>query len=251
MKKRWRFARNTFSCRPKAEALYIYRALRAINPSPYMYFLHMPEVEIVGASPETLVKVQKRVVETKPIAGTRHRGADDAEDKALAEDLLADEKEKAEHVMLVDLGRNDIGRVCEFGSVSPTQFMEIERLSHVMHISSVVTGKLRPDVHCLDALMACLPAGTLSGAPKIRAMEIIDELEPHRRGIYGGTICYMDFRGNLDSCIAIRTLVLKDGNAYVQAGAGIVADSKPKMEFEETGHKARALIQAVALAARI
>jgi anthranilate synthase component 1 len=192
--------------------------------------------------------VQDGVCETKPIAGTRPRGKDEAEDKALAAELLADPKERAEHLMLVDLGRNDIGRVSAYGSVHVPQFMEIEPLSHVMHIVSVVRGKLRGDKHALDALMSCLPAGTLSGAPKIRAMQIIDELEPTRRGIYGGAVCYLDFRGNLDSAIAIRTLVLKDGTAYVQAGAGLVADSVPETEYEETRHKARAAMLAVEIA---
>ncbi len=240
-----------FSSRPGVDGLRIYRALRSINPSPYMYYLDYGDFEIIGASPETLVKVSAGIAETKPIAGTRPRGADDAEDKALEKELLADAKELAEHLMLVDLGRNDIGRISEIGSVSVTEFMGIQHLSHVMHIVSVVKGKLRADIHPLDALMSCLPAGTLSGAPKIRAMEIIDTLEPTVRGLYGGAICYMDFRGNLDSCIAIRTMVLKDGVAYVQAGGGVVADSNPHMEFEETRHKARALIKAVELAAQV
>ena len=240
-----------FTTRPAAGAIAIYRALRTINPSPYMYYLDYGDFEIVGASPETLVKVQGGWAETKPIAGTRPRGRDEAEDLALEKELLADAKEVAEHVMLVDLGRNDIGRVSEFGSVKVTQFMGIERFSSVMHISSVVQGRLKAGLHPLRALMSCLPAGTLSGAPKIRAMEIIDGLEPHRRGLYGGAICYLDFRGNLDSCIAIRTMVLKDGTAYVQAGGGIVADSDPQAEYEETRHKARALMNAVELAGRL
>jgi anthranilate synthase component I len=240
-----------FTTRPAAGALAIYRALRTINPSPYMYYLDYGDFEIVGASPETLVKVQGGLAETKPIAGTRRRGTDEAEDQALEKELLADAKEVAEHVMLVDLGRNDLGRVSEFGSVKVTQFMDVERFSSVMHIVSVVQGRLRKEFHPLRALMACLPAGTLSGAPKIRAMEIIDSLEPHRRGLYGGAICYLDFRGNLDSCIAIRTMILKDGTAYVQAGGGIVADSDPQAEFEETGHKARALMKAVERACRL
>jgi anthranilate synthase component 1 len=240
-----------FTTRPKAGGIAIYRALRSINPSPYMYYLDYDGFEVVGASPETLVKVQGGEVETKPIAGTRRRGKDEAEDRALEKDLLADAKEAAEHVMLVDLGRNDVGRVSAYGSVRVTQFMEVERFSSVMHIVSVVKGRLKEGIHPLKALMSCLPAGTLSGAPKIRAMEIIDELEPHRRGLYGGAVCYMDFRGNLDSCIAIRTMVLKDGTAYVQAGAGLVADSDPESEYEETRHKARALMNAVELAARL
>jgi anthranilate synthase component I len=240
-----------FTARPAAGGVAIYRALRSINPSPYMYYLDYGGFEVVGASPETLVKVQGGTVETKPIAGTRRRGKDDAEDLALEKELLADPKEGAEHLMLVDLGRNDVGKVSEFGSVKVTQFMAVERFSNVMHIVSVVKGRLKQGLHPLRALMSCLPAGTLSGAPKIRAMEIIDGLEPHRRGLYGGAICYMDFRGNLDSCIAIRTMVLKDGTAYVQAGAGIVADSDPVAEYEETRHKAAAVMRAVDLAAKI
>ncbi|HEX2612116.1 MAG TPA: anthranilate synthase component I [Fibrobacteria bacterium] len=240
-----------FAAKTPADGVSIYRRLRAINPSPYMFYLDFKgygDFEVVGASPETLVKVQDGLCETKPIAGTRPRGKDEAEDKALAAELLADPKEKAEHLMLVDLGRNDIGRVAAYGSVNVSQFMEIEPLSHVMHIVSVVKGKLRDDKHALDALMSCLPAGTLSGAPKIRAMQIIDSLEPTRRGIYGGAVCYLDFRGNLDSCIAIRTLMLKGGTAYVQAGAGLVADSVAETEYEETRHKARAAMLAVEVA---
>jgi anthranilate synthase component 1 len=240
-----------FEAKTSADGISIYRRLRAINTSPYMFYLDFAgygDFEVVGASPETLVKVQHGECETKPIAGTRPRGRDEAEDKALAAELLADPKERAEHVMLVDLGRNDLGRVCAYGSVRVDQFMAIEPLSHVMHIVSVVKGKLREDKHALDALMSCLPAGTLSGAPKIRAMQIIDSLEPTRRGIYGGAVCYLDFRGNLDSAIAIRTLTLKDGVAYAQAGAGIVADSVPVTEFEETRHKARAAMLAVEMA---
>ncbi len=240
-----------FEAKVSADAISIYRRLRAINPSPYMFYLDFKgfgDFEVVGASPETLVKVQGGECETKPIAGTRPRGKDDAEDQALAADLLADPKERAEHLMLVDLGRNDIGRIAAYGSVQVPQFMEIEPLSHVMHIVSVVKGRLKEGGHALDALMSCLPAGTLSGAPKIRAMQIIDSLEPTRRGIYGGAVCYLDFRGNLDSCIAIRTLLLKDGTAYVQAGAGLVADSVPQTEYEETYHKARAAMLAVEMA---
>ncbi len=240
-----------FTTKPTASPLSIYRALRSINPSPYMYYLDYGDFEIVGASPETLVKVQDGLAETKPVAGTRPRGKDEAEDEALEKELLADRKELAEHLMLVDLGRNDIGRVSEYGSVRVTQFMGVERFSNVMHIVSVVKGRLSKDYHPLRALMSCLPAGTLSGAPKIRAMEIIDGLEPHRRGLYGGAICYMDFRGNLDSCIAIRTMLIKDGVAYVQAGGGIVADSDPQTELEETRHKARALMRAVDAAGMI
>ena len=238
-----------FQAKVSADAISIYRRLRAINPSPYMYYLDYGDFEVVGASPETLVKVQgppgNRLAETKPAAGSRPRGKDEAEDNALRAELLQDPKEIAEHVMLVDLGRNDIGRVAAYGTVHVPQFMQIEGLSHIMHIVSVVRGTLRPDAHSLDALMSCLPAGTLSGAPKIRAMEIIDNLEPTRRGVYGGAVCYLDFRGNLDSCITIRTLLLKDGIGYVQAGAGIVADSVPETEFQETRHKARAVMLAV------
>jgi anthranilate synthase component 1 len=246
-----------FTTRPAANAVAIYRALRTINPSPYMYYLDYGDglpgegFEVVGASPETMVKVQGGIAETKPIAGTRRRGKDEEEDQALEKELLADAKEVAEHVMLVDLGRNDIGRIAEFGSVKVTQFMQVERFSNVMHIVSVVQGRLKKEYHALKALMSCLPAGTLSGAPKIRAMQIIDGLEPHRRGLYGGAICYMDFRGNLDSCIVIRTMVLKDGVAYVQAGAGIVADSDPQAEYDETRHKARAVMNAIEAAGRL
>jgi anthranilate synthase component 1 len=238
-----------FEAKVSADAISIYRRLRAINPSPYMYYLDYGDFEVVGASPETLVKVQgppgNRLAETKPAAGSRPRGKDEAEDKALREELLKDPKEIAEHVMLVDLGRNDLGRVSAYGTVHVPQFMQIEGLSHIMHIVSVVRGTLKKEAHALDALMSCLPAGTLSGAPKIRAMEIIDDLEPTRRGVYGGAVCYLDFRGNLDSCITIRTLLLKDGVAYVQAGAGIVADSVPETEYQETRHKARAAMLAV------
>jgi len=240
-----------FTTRPAANALTIYRALRTINPSPYMYYLDYGDFEIVGASPETLVKVQNGLAQTKPVAGTRPRGRDEAEDLALEKELIADAKEIAEHVMLVDLGRNDIGRVSQYGTVRVKNFMHVERFSNVMHIVSDVEGKMKPEIHPLRALMSCLPAGTLSGAPKIRAMEIIDGLEPHRRGLYGGSICYMDFRGNLDSCIAIRTMVLKDGTAYVQAGGGIVADSDPQAEYEETKHKAKAVMRAVELAGKL
>jgi anthranilate synthase component 1 len=237
-----------FEAKTSSDAISIYRHLRSINPSPYMYYLDYGNCEIVGASPETLVKVQNGLAETKPIAGTRPRGADEATDNALADELLKDPKEVSEHIMLVDLGRNDLGRVCSYGSVHVPQFMQIERLSHVMHIVSIVRGQLKEGAHSLDALMSCLPAGTLSGAPKIRAMQIIDDLEPTRRGIYGGAVCYLDFRGNFDSCIAIRTLLLKDGIAYVQAGAGIVAESVPNTEYEETKHKARAAMLAVEMA---
>ncbi|MBZ5495278.1 MAG: anthranilate synthase component I [Acidobacteriia bacterium] len=223
----------------------IYRALRFINPSPYMIFLRMDKLSLVGASPEMLVKVRGRRVEYGPIAGTRPRGATPEEDEQLARELLADAKERAEHVMLVDLGRNDLGRVCNYGSVKVTDLMRIERYSHVMHLVSSVEGTLRDEMDCFHALEACLPAGTVSGAPKVRAMEIIEEMEPCRRGVYGGAVGYADFSGNLDTCIALRTLVIKDGMAYIQAGGGIVADSQPEREREESMNKARALLRAV------
>jgi anthranilate synthase component 1 len=240
-----------FSARTTMDSVSIYRALRTVNPSPYMYYLKFGDLHIVGASPEMLVRVNNGRVETRPIAGSRPRGKTEREDKKLGKDLLKDEKERAEHVMLVDLGRNDVGKVSQYGSVRVSEFMLVERYSHIMHIVSNVEGILNPGVHCLDALMACFPAGTLSGAPKIRAMEIIDELEPHKRGIYGGAICYLDFSGNLDSCIAIRTMLIKDGKAYVQAGAGIVTDSVPAREYEETKNKAASLIRASELAGDI
>ncbi|MGH9688334.1 MAG: anthranilate synthase component I family protein, partial [Candidatus Acidiferrales bacterium] len=234
--------------RTSADPFEIYRALRVVNPSPYLYFLKLGDVSVVGSSPEMLVKVQARDAYYRPLAGTRPRGRDEKDDRRLEVELLADPKERAEHVMLVDLGRNDLGRVCEYGSVKPERLMFVERYSHVMHIASSLHGQLRQDVDCFDALMACFPAGTLSGAPKVRAMQIIDELEPTRRGIYGGAILYLDFSGNLDSCIGLRTLVAKGGSVYVQAGAGIVADSVPETEFEETLNKARALIRALEIA---
>ena len=223
----------------------VYRALRHVNPSPYMYFLRMGPLSIVGSSPEMLVRVEGREVVTHPIAGTRPRGRDDEHDAALAEELQQSEKERAEHVMLVDLGRNDIGRVSRYGTVQVTRYMELERYSHVMHLVSKVEGQLREDRDRLDALAACFPAGTVSGAPKIRAMEIITDLEPCRRGIYAGAIGYVDFAGNLDCCITIRTIVIQNGIAHVQAGAGIVADSDPTAEFDETRAKAAALLRAL------
>jgi anthranilate synthase component 1 len=226
----------------------VYRALRHVNPSPYMYFIRLGGLAIVGSSPEMLVRVEGRHVETHPIAGTRPRRRGDEEDLRLAEELKRDEKERAEHVMLVDLGRNDLGRVCEYGSVRVPQFMALERYSHVMHLVSRVEGQLADDRDRLDALVACFPAGTVSGAPKIRAMEIIAELEPEARGLYAGAIGYLDFAGNLDCCIAIRTVVIRDGRARVQAGAGIVADSNPAAEYEESCDKARALLRAIELA---
>jgi len=226
----------------------IYRALRFINPSPYMFYLQMDDLDLVGASPEVLVKVRGRRVEYGPIAGTRPRGSSEEEDTRLAEGLLADEKERAEHIMLVDLGRNDLGRVCDYGTVKVTDLMRVERYSHVMHLVSSVEGRLRAGVDCYAALESCLPAGTVSGAPKVRAMEIIEELERSRRGVYAGAVGYIDFSGNLDTCIALRTLVVSGGNAYIQAGGGIVADSVPQREWEESLSKARALIRAVRLA---
>ncbi len=223
----------------------IYRMLRLINPSPYMYYFDLNGVCIAGSSPELLVRVENGIVETRPLAGTRRRGATPAEDDALAEELLADQKERAEHLMLIDLGRNDIGRISEFGNVDVTEYMVIERYSHVMHIVSNVKGVLRKDLSPIDAFYSCFPAGTLSGAPKIRAMEIIAELEPVKRNIYGGAIGYLDFSGNLDSCIAIRTAVIKDGWVYFQAGAGIVYDSVPSKEYDETRIKMDAVMRAV------
>ncbi|HXO89023.1 MAG TPA: anthranilate synthase component I [Candidatus Acidoferrales bacterium] len=237
-----------FEAQTQAEPFEIYRALRVVNPSPYLYFLKLDDVSVVGSSPEMLVKVQEREATYRPLAGTRPRGQTEKEDRELETALLADPKERAEHVMLVDLGRNDLGRVCEYGSVKPERLMFVERYSHVMHIASSLRGRLRDDVDCFDALMACFPAGTLSGAPKVRAMEIIDELEPTRRGIYAGAILYLDFSGNLDSCIGLRTLVAKNGRAYVQAGAGIVADSVPEREYEESANKARAVLKALEIA---
>jgi anthranilate synthase component I len=227
----------------------VYRCLRAINPSPYMYFLSLGgDRHVVGTSPEKLVQVEGRRVETRPLAGTRRRGADGAEDDRLERELLADLKERAEHVMLVDLGRNDVGRVAEPGSVHVDRLMEVERYSHVMHISSTVSGRLRDGSTSLDALRAAFPAGTVSGAPKIRAMEVIAELEPDQRGVYAGALGYVSFGGNLDMAITLRTVVVSGGEAYVQAGAGIVADSRPEREFEETLEKAGAMFKAIEMA---
>jgi anthranilate synthase component 1 len=261
-----------FDCVPGVDAFEIYRALRIVNPSPYMYFLRFglddaagkkpmsakarhgatsstvqrsSTAHIVGSSPELLVRVHGREVEYRPIAGTRPRSADEAEDRALADDMRSDEKEVAEHVMLVDLGRNDVGRVSEFGSVKVKELMVVERYSHVMHMVSSLEGKLRAGLNAIDAFRACFPAGTLSGAPKIRAMEIIEELEPARRGVYGGSVLYADFSGNLDSCIAIRTLYMNGEQGHFQAGAGIVADSVPEKEFEESVNKAAAVVRAI------
>ena len=259
-----------FDVEPGADSFQVYRALRTVNPSPYMYFLRFaPEgplgaaskaphksgkkpkgsspqiLELAGSSPELLVRVHQGKVEYRPIAGTRPRGATEAQDLALGEEMLSDEKERAEHVMLVDLGRNDVGRVSQFGSVKVDKLMFVERYSHVMHIVSTIEGKLKPELTAVDALRACFPAGTLSGAPKVRAMEIIEELEPARRGTYGGAVLYADFSGNLDSCIAIRSMLAIGGKGYVQAGAGIVADSVPELEYQESINKAQAVIRAI------
>jgi anthranilate synthase component I len=248
---------------PQVEPLDLYRALRTVNPSPYMYFLRFgagskkagqkkagknPDgMHVLGSSPEMLVRAAGggRKLEYRPIAGTHPRGRDEADDAALEKKMISDEKERAEHVMLVDLGRNDLGRVSEYGSVKVRKLMFVERYSHVMHLVSALEGLLRPELNAMDAFAACFPAGTLSGAPKVRAMQIIEELEPTRRGVYGGSVLYADFAGNLDSCIAIRTLLMKGGKAYLQAGAGIVADSDPEREFEETENKAKAVLRAV------
>jgi anthranilate synthase component 1 len=239
-----------FEAAVDAEPFTVYRALRHVNPSPYMYFLRVGGRSIVGSSPEMLVRVEGRKVQTHPIAGTRPRGHTDEEDQRLGEELKRNEKERAEHVMLVDLGRNDLGRVSEYGSVRVPTYMTLERYSHVMHLVSVVEGKLDEHHDRLDALVACFPAGTVSGAPKVRAMEIIAELEGSRRGVYAGAVGYLDFAGNLDFCITIRTVLIENGRAYVQAGAGIVADSNPTAEYEETRDKARAVIRALELAQR-
>jgi len=238
-----RFQRQT-----SADSLTLYRALRSINPSPYMFHLKMDDFDIIGASPELLVKVEDSEIEIRPIAGTRQRGMDDAEDARLAESLLKDKKERAEHLMLVDLGRNDVGRAAVFDSVHVKEFMVVEYYSHVMHIVSDVRGKLKNEKDVFDALYSGFPAGTLTGAPKIRAMEIIHKLEPHRRGVYSGAVGYFDFTGDMNTCIAIRTMVLKDENAYFQSGAGIVYDSDPEKEFEETVSKAKAINSAIDLA---
>lgn len=223
----------------------LYRTLRIVNPSPFMFYLRTPEVTLVGSSPEILVRVVEGVVTVRPLAGTRPRGRDEIEDKKLAQELLADPKERAEHVMLVDLGRNDVGRVAQYGTVEISDVMVIERYSHVMHITSNVTGLLRDDCDAFDALAACLPAGTVSGAPKVRAMEIIDEIEPTRRGPYAGAVGYIDFAGNMDTCIALRTVAIHNGTAYIQVGAGIVAESVPETEYQETMNKACGMLKAI------
>ncbi|WP_027340085.1 anthranilate synthase component I [Halonatronum saccharophilum] len=232
----------------EAKPFDIYRELRRVNPSPYMYYLDFGDFNLVGSSPELLVRVEDGIIDNRPIAGTRRRGRDAKEDEELAKGMLADKKERAEHIMLVDLGRNDVGKVSEYGKVEVDQLMKVEYYSHVMHMVSNVKGQLRADEDIYSALEACFPAGTVSGAPKIRAMEIIDELEKNRRGPYAGSIGYFGYSGNLDSCITIRTILVKDGKAYVQAGAGIVADSKPESEYQETLNKAEALLEAVRLA---
>ncbi|MFZ5818206.1 MAG: anthranilate synthase component I [Bacillota bacterium] len=232
----------------RSRPLDIYRVLRTINPSPYMFYIAFGDLKIIGSSPELLVRMEDGMAMTRPIAGTRPRGASEEEDAALERELLADEKERAEHVMLVDLGRNDLGRVCEYGSVQVREMMRVERYSHVMHIVSDVQGKVAPGKDAFDVLRAVFPAGTLSGAPKVRAMEIIDELEPVRRGVYGGAIGYFSWSGAMDTCIAIRTMVMKGDKVYIQAGGGIVADSNPTAEYQETLNKARALIRALEIA---
>ena len=237
-----------WSAQVPVEAFSIYRGLRVVNPSPYMYFLDFGDFEVAGASPEPLITVNGRQVLTRPIAGTRPRGASADEDRRMAEELLADVKERAEHVMMVDLGRNDLGRVCEYGTVEVEEFMAIEHYSHVMHIVSSVVGQLRDGIGALDALRSVLPAGTLSGAPKVRAMQIIDELEPVKRGGYGGAIGYVSYTGDLDTCIHIRTVVVKDGVAHVQAGGGTVADAQPAYEYRESVAKSKAVMQAIAVA---
>lgn len=231
-----------------ADPFDVYRSLRIVSPSPFMFFVKHGPVTLVGASPEIMCRVENGIVTNRPLAGTRRRGQSEAQDKQLAAELLADPKERAEHIMLVDLARNDVGRVAEIGSVTISDLLTVERYSHVMHLSSTVTGQLQSGLTAFDALRAALPAGTLSGAPKVRAMEIIDELEPHRRGPYGGAVGYVDFGGNMDTCIALRTMVIKDGIAYVQAGAGIVADSDPADEYQETVNKAASLMRALGAA---
>jgi anthranilate synthase component 1 len=239
-----------FEVKPGVDPFSIYRALRIVNPSPYLYFLrfgleNQSSTYLVGSSPELLVRVQQRHVEYRPIAGTRPRSANEEEDLRIEQELLANEKERAEHVMLVDLGRNDVGKVCEFGTVRVKSLMHVERYSHVMHLVSALEGQLKQGLSAVDAFCSCFPAGTLSGAPKIRAMEIIEELEPTRRGIYGGSVFYADFSGNFDSCIAIRSMLLKGDQGYIQAGGGIVADSVPEEEYEESVNKAKAVVRAV------
>jgi len=232
----------------KVHPFEIYRSLRSLNPSPYMYYLNYGEIQVVGASPEPLVRLTGELVESKPIAGTRPRGKNEIEDMELEKEMLNDEKEKAEHTMLVDLARNDLGRICCPGTVRVSNFMKVEKFSHVMHLVSEVEGKIQPNKNAFDVLEACFPAGTVSGAPKVRAMEIIDELEPHCRGPYAGAVGYIGFNGNMDTCITIRTIIFKGNQAYVQAGAGIVADSIPEREYKETLNKSKAMLEAIDLA---
>ncbi|MDE1888665.1 MAG: anthranilate synthase component I [Planctomycetota bacterium] len=237
--------------RTQADPFSIYRVLRVINPSPYMFYLKMGDLKLIGSSPEVMVKVEGKKIVVRPIAGTRRRGRDDVEDVQFEQELIADPKERAEHIMLLDLGRNDVGRVSRYGSVHIDEKMVIEKYSHVMHITSSVCGELQEGKSAFDSLKACLPAGTLSGAPKIRAMEIIDEIEPTKRGPYGGAVGYFDFFGNMNTCITIRTIVLKGNDAYIQAGAGIVADSIPEREYEETLNKAKGLLKAIEIAEKM
>lgn len=239
-----------FEVESESDPLEIYRTLRVVNPSPFMFFVRTPSCTLVGSSPEVMSRVYDRTVTVRPLAGTRPRGKTIEEDERLAKELLADPKERAEHVMLVDLGRNDIGRVAKFGTVRLSDLMVVEHYSHVMHISSNVNGELREDMDAMDAFKSCLPAGTVSGAPKVRAMEIIDELEPTRRGPYAGAVGYFDFRGNMDTCITLRTMVICNGKVYIQAGAGLVADSDPTSEYQETVNKAKALLTAVEITNR-
>ena len=232
----------------ESDPLNLYRALRSLNPSPYMYFLDLEDFQIVSSSPEILARLDHGEVTVRPLAGTRRRGRDEIEDQALEKELLADPKEIAEHLMLIDLGRNDIGKVCKTGSVEVSEIMTVERYAHVMHIASNVRGQIKVGLGPIDLLRATLPVGTLSGAPKVRAMEIIDELEPEKRGVFGGAVGYLSWNGNMDTAIAIRTAIVKDNQLYVQAGAGIVADSIPRLEWQETINKARAICQAAAMA---
>ena len=231
-----------------ADPVDLYRALRHVNPSPYLFFLRLGEMHLIGSSPEVMVRLEEGIAELKPIAGTRRRGKNEQEDRQLADELLQDPKERAEHVMLVDLGRNDLGRIARIGSVQVGQLMAVERYSHVMHLVSDVQAQIAPEKDCFDVLKATFPAGTLSGAPKIRAMEIIAELEPTRRGPYGGAVGYISYDGNMDFCITIRTMLIRDGKIFLQAGAGIVADSDPETEYKETLGKAEGMVQAVRLA---
>jgi anthranilate synthase component 1 len=237
-----------FQVETTARPFDIYRVLRVVNPSPFLFYLTFDDFRLIGSSPEILVRVEDGIVTIRPLAGTRPRGADDAQDRALAEELLADPKERAEHIMLVDLGRNDVGRVAEYNSVQLSDVMKVERYSHVMHITSNVSGRLRAEKTAFDALRAGLPAGTVSGAPKVRAMQIIDEVEPTKRGPYAGAVGYIDFTGNMDTCIALRTLVIQGQTAYIQAGGGVVFDSVPATEYEETVNKARGLLKAIEIA---